>query len=78
MVAFVVSRIGTSLQLLRLFRLIIKGLLRWPKNPKCHKRTKHINMKFHWALEIIERGVLLLAFLTPPVHVCGCSYLNLS
>lgn len=32
------------------------------ENPEFHKRTKHIDTKFHPVREVIERGVLLLKF----------------
>lgn len=33
------------------------------ENSEFHKRTKHIDTKFHWVQEVIKRGVFLLKFL---------------
>ena len=40
-----------------------QGAIALAENPEFHKRTKHIDTKFHWVREVIERGVLLLEFL---------------
>ncbi len=40
-----------------------QGAIAWAENPEFHKSTKHIDTKFHWVREVIERGVLLLEFL---------------
>ena len=40
-----------------------QGAIALAENPDFHKRMKHIDTKFHWVREVIERGVLLLKFL---------------
>lgn len=40
-----------------------QGAIALAENSEFHKRTKHINTKFHPVREVIERGVLLLEFL---------------
>ena len=40
-----------------------QGAIALAENPEFHKRTKHIDTKFHWVREVIERGVLLLELL---------------
>ena len=40
-----------------------QGAIALAENPEFHKRTKHIDTKFHWVREVIERGTLLLEFL---------------
>ena len=40
-----------------------QGAIALAENPEFHKRMKHIDRKFRWVREVIERGVLLLEFL---------------
>ncbi len=40
-----------------------QGAIALAENPEFHKRTKHIDTKFHWVQKVIERDVLLLEFL---------------
>ena len=40
-----------------------QGAIALAENLEFHERTKHIDTKFHWVREVIERGVLLLEFL---------------
>ena len=40
-----------------------QGAIALVETSEFHKRTKHIDTKFHWVREVIERGTLLLEFL---------------
>ncbi len=40
-----------------------KGAIALGENPKFHRKTKHIESKWHWIRSFIERGILLVKFI---------------
>ena len=40
-----------------------QSAMRLANNPENHKRTKHINIKYHYIRELIEQGAIQLIYL---------------